>query len=155
MLALTARRSHSREKANLSRTRRTIRKASGWMERCSPGYWKGRGARCGGSNCTTRYLPERAWRGEPPGTSAPPRCARCCGLGVGCAGLYIPPGDRRLASFTLRARLVSQPAHRCAVAPGNDRQAVMLEKHEVCCALFHGFDWSKWTTGKPTQTDSV
>ena len=24
--------------------------------------------------------------------------------------------------------------------------AVMLEKHEVCCALFHGFDWSKWTT---------
>ena len=25
--------------------------------------------------------------------------------------------------------------------------AVMLEKHEVCCALFHGFDWSKWTTG--------
>ncbi len=25
--------------------------------------------------------------------------------------------------------------------------AVMLEKHEVCCALFHGFDWSLWTTG--------
>ncbi len=25
--------------------------------------------------------------------------------------------------------------------------AVMLEKHEVCRALFHGFDWSKWTTG--------
>ena len=25
--------------------------------------------------------------------------------------------------------------------------AVMLEKHEVCCALFHGFNWSKWTTG--------
>ena len=24
--------------------------------------------------------------------------------------------------------------------------AVMLEKHEVCCALFHGFDWSKWAT---------
>ena len=23
----------------------------------------------------------------------------------------------------------------------------MLEKHEVCCALFHGFDWTKWTTG--------
>ena len=22
--------------------------------------------------------------------------------------------------------------------------AVMLEKHEVCCALFHGFDWSPW-----------
>ena len=25
--------------------------------------------------------------------------------------------------------------------------AVMLEKYDVCCALFHGFDWSKWTTG--------
>ena len=24
--------------------------------------------------------------------------------------------------------------------------AVMLEKHEVCCALFHGFDWSTLTT---------
>ena len=29
--------------------------------------------------------------------------------------------------------------------------AVMLEKHEVCCALFHGFDWSKWTTGAPQE----
>ena len=27
--------------------------------------------------------------------------------------------------------------------------AVMLEKHEVCCALFHGFDWTKWNTGIP------
>ena len=27
--------------------------------------------------------------------------------------------------------------------------AVMLEKHEVCCGLFHAFDWTKWTTGKP------
>ena len=27
--------------------------------------------------------------------------------------------------------------------------AVMLEKYEVCCALFHGFDWTKWTTGTP------
>ena len=25
--------------------------------------------------------------------------------------------------------------------------AVMLEKYEVCCALFHGFDWSMWTGG--------
>ena len=24
---------------------------------------------------------------------------------------------------------------------------VMLEKYDVCCALFHGFDWSRWTTG--------
>ncbi len=29
--------------------------------------------------------------------------------------------------------------------------AVMLEKHEVCCALFHGFDWAKWTTGGPQE----
>ena len=29
--------------------------------------------------------------------------------------------------------------------------AVMLEKHEVCSGLFHGFDWSKWTTGSPTE----
>ena len=25
--------------------------------------------------------------------------------------------------------------------------AVMLEKYDVCNALFHGFDWSRWTTG--------
>ena len=29
--------------------------------------------------------------------------------------------------------------------------AVMLEKYEVCCSLFHGFDWSKWTTGTATE----
>ena len=29
--------------------------------------------------------------------------------------------------------------------------AVMLEKHEVCAGLFHGFDWGKWTTGAPTE----
>ena len=27
--------------------------------------------------------------------------------------------------------------------------AVMMEKYEVCCSMFHGFDWSKWTTGTP------
>ena len=25
--------------------------------------------------------------------------------------------------------------------------AVLREKYEVCCALFHGFDWTKWMTG--------
>jgi type I restriction enzyme R subunit len=29
--------------------------------------------------------------------------------------------------------------------------AVMLEKHEVCCGLFHGFDWPKWVTGTPAE----
>ena len=29
--------------------------------------------------------------------------------------------------------------------------AVMLEKHEVCCGMFHGFDWSKWTSGNATD----
>ena len=29
--------------------------------------------------------------------------------------------------------------------------AIMLERHEVCCALFHGFDWSKWTGGTPAE----
>lgn len=29
--------------------------------------------------------------------------------------------------------------------------AVMLEKYEVCCGLFHGFDWSVWIIGTPQQ----
>lgn len=29
--------------------------------------------------------------------------------------------------------------------------AVMLEKHEVCAGLFHGFDWAKWTAGTATE----
>ena len=29
--------------------------------------------------------------------------------------------------------------------------AVMQEKYEVCCALFHGFDWTRWTTGSPQE----
>ena len=27
-----------------------------------------------------------------------------------------------------------------------DAVAVMLEKYEICCGLFHGFDWLPWTT---------
>jgi type I restriction enzyme R subunit len=33
----------------------------------------------------------------------------------------------------------------------NEAVAVMLEKYEICCGLFHGFDWSKWTTGTPGE----
>ena len=29
--------------------------------------------------------------------------------------------------------------------------AVMLEKYEICCGLFHGFDRSKWTAGTPQE----
>jgi type I restriction enzyme R subunit len=29
--------------------------------------------------------------------------------------------------------------------------ALMQEKYEVCCGLFHGFDRSKWTTGTPQE----
>jgi type I restriction enzyme R subunit len=29
--------------------------------------------------------------------------------------------------------------------------ALMLEKHEVCAGMFHGFNWSKWTGGTPQE----
>ncbi|MCE2440866.1 MAG: type I restriction endonuclease subunit R, partial [Candidatus Latescibacteria bacterium] len=32
-----------------------------------------------------------------------------------------------------------------------DAVAVMLEKYEVCCGLFHGFDWTAWIAGTPTE----
>ena len=32
-----------------------------------------------------------------------------------------------------------------------DAIAVMREKHEICCGLFYGFDWSLWLTGSPGQ----
>jgi len=33
--------------------------------------------------------------------------------------------------------------------------AVMLEKYEVCCGIFSGFDWSPWKTGAPQARLSV
>ncbi|MBK5958367.1 DEAD/DEAH box helicase [Rhodoplanes elegans] len=33
--------------------------------------------------------------------------------------------------------------------------AVMLAKYEVCLGLFHGFDWSHWTSGKATQQTTL
>ena len=27
----------------------------------------------------------------------------------------------------------------------------MLEKHGIACDMMHGFNWTKWTTGKPTE----
>jgi type I restriction enzyme R subunit len=31
----------------------------------------------------------------------------------------------------------------------------MLERYEVCCDIFHGFDWSMWTTGGPQEQLSI
>ena len=36
-----------------------------------------------------------------------------------------------------------------------DAVAIMLEKHEVCCGLFYGFDWSVWASGTPLQRLSL
>jgi type I restriction enzyme R subunit len=33
--------------------------------------------------------------------------------------------------------------------------AVMLEKYEICRGLFHGFDWSRWTSGAPGERLSL
>ena len=33
--------------------------------------------------------------------------------------------------------------------------AVMLERYEVCCGLFHGFDWSAWMTGTSRERVSL
>ncbi len=33
--------------------------------------------------------------------------------------------------------------------------AVMLEKYDVCSAMFHGFDWTKWTTGSAQERLSL
>lgn len=33
--------------------------------------------------------------------------------------------------------------------------AVMLEKYEICCALFHGFDWGHWVEGSPQERVSL
>ena len=33
--------------------------------------------------------------------------------------------------------------------------ALMLERHEVCCDIFHGFDWSAWTSSSPAARLSV
>ncbi|WDT72990.1 MAG: type I restriction endonuclease subunit R [Candidatus Manganitrophus sp.] len=33
--------------------------------------------------------------------------------------------------------------------------AQMLERYEICRGMFHGFDWSKWTTGTPAERLSL
>ena len=39
-------------------------------------------------------------------------------------------------------------------SPSNNIQQavdVLMEKHCIACDMFHGFDWSKWATGKPME----
>lgn len=33
----------------------------------------------------------------------------------------------------------------------NEAVAIMQEKFEVCCGMFHGFKWALWKTGTPSQ----
>jgi type I restriction enzyme R subunit len=37
----------------------------------------------------------------------------------------------------------------------DDAVAVMLEKYEICCNLFHGFDWQKFKSGTPVDRISI
>lgn len=35
--------------------------------------------------------------------------------------------------------------------PQEEAVVAMLEKYEICRSLFHGFDWSTWTSGNPAE----
>jgi type I restriction enzyme R subunit len=35
--------------------------------------------------------------------------------------------------------------------PQEEAVSVMLEKYEICCGLFHGFNWSAWVTGTAAE----
>jgi type I restriction enzyme R subunit len=39
----------------------------------------------------------------------------------------------------------------CAALDQDEAVTLMLEKHDVCCGLFHGFNRSKWIGGKPQE----
>ena len=52
---------------------------------------------------------------------------------------------RALATYT------SEGGTGSAAIDQDEAVAVMQEKHEICCDLLGGFDWSKWTTGSPTE----
>jgi type I restriction enzyme R subunit len=45
--------------------------------------------------------------------------------------------------------------HGQAAVPQEEAVEALLDKHEVCCALFDGFDWSDWITGTPAQRLSL
>lgn len=33
----------------------------------------------------------------------------------------------------------------------NEAVAVMIEKYEICCGMFHGFDWTEWFSDEPAD----
>ena len=66
------------------------------------------------------------------------------GLVVDYLGLA-PDLKRALATYTVSGGTGSTAVDQ------SEAVAVMLEKYEVCCDLFHGFDWSKWTSGTPQE----
>ena len=37
------------------------------------------------------------------------------------------------------------------IRPQHEAVELMLRKHQECCALFEGFDWSGWATAKPSE----
>ncbi len=39
--------------------------------------------------------------------------------------------------------------------PQDEAAAALLKHYEICRGLFHGFDWSKWLTGKPKERLSL
>ncbi len=42
-----------------------------------------------------------------------------------------------------------------AAIPQADAVALLLEKYEICCGIFHGFNWTAWTTGSPAERLSL
>jgi type I restriction enzyme R subunit len=66
------------------------------------------------------------------------------GLVVDCLGLA-QELKQALATYTESGGIGRTALNQDEAVP------VMLEKYEVCCGLFHGFDRSKWTTGTPQE----
>ena len=60
------------------------------------------------------------------------------GLVVDYLGLA-PELKRALATYTASGGIGS------TVLDQEEAVKVMQEKYEICCALFHGFDWSRWS----------
>ena len=75
---------------------------------------------------------------------------------IACSGTSPAASSSTISAWPTSSRRPSLPTPRAAV-PGRLRStrrravAVMLEKYEVCCGLFHGFDRALWTSGTQQQ----